>query len=182
MYLHGEEGKKITAKTMLERYGSIHALHNEELAKKAAVTMAATRANDPTIDERMIATRRELYGPNLEKVIAKTRETNEESGRWVDHTKSAEFRSYKSQVMALTRQTYREHKHLINPNNLVFGLTEHQLDHMVSIRYGYDNNVPPEVIASVHNLEVLWHVDNKSKGLLCSQDLETLLEKISRDR
>jgi len=39
----------------------------------------------------------------------------------------------------------------------------YQLDHIVSIKYGFDNNINPEIIGSIYNLRfVTWEV-NRSK-------------------
>lgn len=51
-------------------------------------------------------------------------------------------------------------------------------DHMVSIRYGFDNNISPEIIAHPANCQLLQHNNNVSKGLSCSISIEILLEKI----
>ena len=40
----------------------------------------------------------------------------------------------------------------------------HQIDHMISIAYGFDNNIPPEHLAHTTNLQMLPSRDNQSKG------------------
>jgi len=52
-------------------------------------------------------------------------------------------------------------------------------DHMVSRRYGYDNNIPPEIIGHPANCQFLSHRDNLSKGAGCSLTYEQLLTRIA---
>ena len=79
-----------------------------------------------------------------------------------------EYRRYSRMVHALTAKTYRKYKHQINPNNFKRGLAgvpgAYHLDHIVSIRYGFDNNMLPEQLAVVENLQMLPWAQNISKG------------------
>ncbi|QOQ37538.1 putative head morphogenesis protein [Escherichia phage vB_EcoM_WL-3] len=52
----------------------------------------------------------------------------------------------------------------------------YQLDHKVSIKYGFDNLIPPEIIASVKNLEIITWESNREKSKRNSVDLWDLLE------
>ena len=53
-------------------------------------------------------------------------------------------------------------------------------DHIMSIRYGFDNNVPSWIISHPANLELMRHNDNISKGKKTNITLDELLEKIDR--
>ncbi len=79
-----------------------------------------------------------------------------------------EYRRYSNRVHVLTRKIYEEHHTEINPNNYPRGLAGqagiYHLDHIVSIRYGFDNNIPPEEIAVKENLQMLPWKENISKG------------------
>ena len=51
-------------------------------------------------------------------------------------------------------------------------------DHMISIKYGFENNIDPKIISHPANCQLLRHNDNVSKGFKNSITLEQLLNKI----
>lgn len=79
-----------------------------------------------------------------------------------------EYRRYRNKVSKLTEQTYMMYKNVINPNNLTRTLAGvengYHLDHKISCRYGFDNNILPEEISSLKNLQMLPWRDNIVKG------------------
>lgn len=52
-------------------------------------------------------------------------------------------------------------------------------DHMISIKYGYEHNIPSEHIRHPANCEILLEKDNTSKGGNCSITYQDLLERIN---
>jgi hypothetical protein len=52
-------------------------------------------------------------------------------------------------------------------------------DHMVSVRYGFDNNIDPEIIRHPANCQLMQHNKNSSKHSKCSITLEELIHKIN---
>lgn len=70
------------------------------------------------------------------------------------------LQKYKKKVRALTASTYKQFKHIINPDNLKIGRGNNHLDHKFSIYEGFKNNVPPEVLSSKENLEVIPEKEN----------------------
>lgn len=74
-----------------------------------------------------------------------------------------DYISYKRKVEIITRCNYRKYKWLINPFNLRHGQYEYQIDHIYSVADGFDNNVPPEILASPVNLRMLWWRTNNIK-------------------
>ena len=80
---------------------------------------------------------------------------------------------YEERVDNITHKSWKEHKKLINPNNLKRG-KKFNLDHKFSKYEGFLNNVPPEILGHYSNLEILPESVNKSKGLDCSITLEEL--------
>lgn len=75
---------------------------------------------------------------------------------------------YESECRSLTSKTFKEHSTSINPNNYFIGPTgidgAHHVDHIISVRKGYDNQIPMELIAHKDNLQVLpWEVNVKCK-------------------
>lgn len=79
-----------------------------------------------------------------------------------------EYRRYCNRVHKLSKKIYEQFKHEINPNNYPRGLAGvlgvYHLDHIVSIRYGFDNNLTPEEVARKENLQMLPWKENISKG------------------
>jgi hypothetical protein len=66
---------------------------------------------------------------------------------------------------------YQMSHRLRNPNGL-------HRDHMISISYGWENNIPAEVISHPANCAILFAKDNISKGSGCSITLDQLKERI----
>lgn len=75
-----------------------------------------------------------------------------------------------------SRKTYAQYQDVINPQNFVIGRQQYHLEHKVSRHVGFLLNIPLEYICSLHNLTVLHHLDNSSKGPTCSMLPATLLE------
>jgi hypothetical protein len=87
------------------------------------------------------------------------------------------FEKYRKQVRALTAKTYRNFKSFINPNDLVNGKYDYHIDHKYSVYEGFKNNVDVKIISSKENLQMLYYLDNLSKGVGCSIQLGELLIK-----
>jgi hypothetical protein len=51
-------------------------------------------------------------------------------------------------------------------------------DHIVSVRYGYDNNIDPELISHPANCRLMLHSDNSKKHSKCDMTIDQLIEKI----
>ena len=51
-------------------------------------------------------------------------------------------------------------------------------DHMVSVRYGFDNGIDPMVISHPANCKLLLHSKNVSKGTSCEITIDELLNRI----
>jgi hypothetical protein len=52
-------------------------------------------------------------------------------------------------------------------------------DHMVSIRFGFDNQIPPEIIHHPSNCELVCNNENQSKGKKNSISLDALRQRIN---
>jgi hypothetical protein len=79
--------------------------------------------------------------------------------------KHNEFRKYQSKVHKLTKKIrhliegYDEKKHGISGKKGAY-----QIDHIIDIKYGFDNNIPVEVISDINNLRFIPWEDNLKKG------------------
>ena len=164
--------------TMMERYGAPEPLLSPEIKAKAAQGIKQSYINDPDLAARQVQTRREKYGMNSELVVEKNRKTQIAKGRWVAPEDRDAWGLYRFEVGRLTSKAYKEHKSLINPDDLPVGLKAYHIDHIYSIKRGFENNIAPEIIAHVSNLRMLWYQENISKHVRCDQTIEELMEKI----
>lgn len=64
------------------------------------------------------------------------------------------------------------------PKNKGDNLTGVSRDHMISVRYGFDNNIDPEIISHPANCQLLIHGDNVSKGTSCDLTVFELNDRI----
>ena len=59
----------------------------------------------------------------------------------------------------MSDKVYEENKHIINPDDrprTLAGVEDGwQLDHIIEVRWGFDNNIPVEVLCEVENLRML---------------------------
>ena len=164
-------------KTMLDRYGVEEPTQNEEIRKKAAVGVKQSYINDPTLSTKQLQSKKKKYGDDFADIVSKSRKTQIANGRWVDPAKRTEWAQYKFRVKYLTAKAYKKFKDIINPTDLPIGRCEYQVDHIYSIRHGFENNVDPTIIADIANLRLLWHTENKSKHIRSDYTLEELLIK-----
>jgi hypothetical protein len=164
--------------TLLERYGVEEPTLNADIRAKAAAGVKQSFVNDPLLTKKQTNRKREIYGEDFASIVEKNRITQISNGRWVAPEKRSEWNLYKFKVKQLTAKVYKANKELINPDNLTLGVCVYQIDHIYSIRHGFENNIPYKLIASIHNLRMLWHVDNKSKHIRSDQTIEKLAAKI----
>ena len=78
-----------------------------------------------------------------------------------------QFQHYKNKVYSLTKTNYIQNKGLINPNNYLRTICGvkggYQLDHIVSIKEGFNKSIDPKIIASKENLQMLTWQANRNK-------------------
>jgi hypothetical protein len=85
----------------------------------------------------------------------------------------SELQKYRNKVNSLTEKTFRKHFDLIC--GAFFRGKEYNLDHIYSVRDGFYNNVSPEIISSVINLQLIERSVNLKKSSNSWQTLEELL-------
>ena len=163
--------------TMMERYGVEQPTLNKDIRDKATASLRIAN-KDIDKNKRGIETRRARYGADSELITKKTRDTQIANGRWVSPEKKTDWALYKFKVKQLTAKTYKRHKDLLNPLNLIIGLCDYQVDHIFSIRHGFEYNIPYRIIANINNLQLLWHIDNKSKHIRSDHTIQELIAKI----
>lgn len=93
--------------------------------------------------------------------------SKENHPRYKGETYNREYKDYCNKVMWLTEKTYIENLSEINPNNYPRTLCGvdggYQLDHIYSIKKGFDNKIPAEEISKKENLQMLSWKENREK-------------------
>jgi hypothetical protein len=78
-----------------------------------------------------------------------------------------EFIAYKNRVHFMSNKTYEENKHFLNPHNYPRTLNGvkggYQLDHKISVKRGFMENIPPDELAKIENLCFIPWEDNRAK-------------------
>lgn len=52
-------------------------------------------------------------------------------------------------------------------------------DHLISIKFGFDNQIDPKIMSHPANCQIMIHTNNVKKGKFCSLTIEELLSKIA---
>ena len=110
----------------------------------------------------------------IANISEKAMETKYRLGLAVRPDLKDEYQIYKSNVINMSNKIFRRFGEIVNPD----GVIRYHLDHMVSIRFGFDNNIPPEIISHVSNLCMLEESKNISKGFDCSITIDELYKRI----
>lgn len=101
---------------------------------------------------------------NVLKNINRSYMKTEEYSKSLYKPTTPEYRKYSSKVHRLTRKIYESNIDSINPLRLprtVAGVDDgYQLDHIMPIKYGFYNNIPPEDIAKKENLRIIPWKEN----------------------
>ena len=86
------------------------------------------------------------------------------------HRRSAlekfEFQQWSNEVRQESEKTYRKFKHVLNPNNLPrkkYAEDGYHLDHKISLKEGFEQNISIETMSSLENLQMLTCKENRSK-------------------
>ena len=111
--------------------------------------------NDRTDDEK------EEWKENI-------RNTMEENGHWAPLEEQNEVDVYRNKVWAVTRkQDISTLKNYKKRGNHAYDEDVYHLDHKISVMYGFLNNIEPEIIGDIDNLQMLKWDENISKGSNC---------------
>jgi len=116
------------------------------------------------------------YQLNVETRTAKTKNTNIENGNWISDENRKPFDLYKKKVWRETNKSILKY----NASWLLEGRsrTGNHLDHIYSIYEGFKNNIKPNIIGHLLNLQILDSKINISKGIDSWITIEELNEKI----
>jgi hypothetical protein len=148
--------------------------------RNARAIAAARRKTDGTFTgaDKTTATKRNTIDKNGRDLfdVAAINTAITRFGRCALLAGMPEFERYRRKVMKITNQ--QSLKTLQNyDKRAAYGKSDdpHQLDHRFSIIQGFLQQVSPEIIGHIANLEMLPSRQNNSKGSNCSITLEALL-------
>jgi hypothetical protein len=110
------------------------------------------------------------YYLNMLKSIDRSYMRTEEYANTLRNPNMAAYKKYSGNVHRLTKWTYEKYKNKINPNDYPRTLCGvdggYQLDHIIPIKFGFENNIPPEVLAEKNNLRMLPWKQNLMRNFL----------------
>jgi len=163
-----ENNKLLTPEELKQRYGWMNKLPPKEKSKKVK----------EILDKSLRKWWKEASNSRKEQLYSDRLLTRIKNGTATDPDLITEKEAYYRIVRLLTAETYRKYKEKINPNNLPHGRgnSGYQLDHKFSISQGFKHDIPPKIMASLVNLEMLPSHINNSKNYKCSITKEKLLE------
>lgn len=121
-------------------------------------------AHDPEIQEKLMSA--------LNRVTEKSRQKVEPSMIFFD----VERYIYYLEVWIATESI----EHLIK--NIHLRGPKYHLDHIIPLSYGFTYNIPPQIIGSYFNLQVIPAKENLAKGNNLTEEGEKLLSKIDYDK
>ena len=107
---------------------------------------------------------------NIWKKDKSMEEASKTKWKWVKGKKKPrkywnEYDFYRHDVDTLTN---------LNKHNVINihtrGFQTYHLEHKISCKFGYDNNIPAKHIADISNLEMMWWKDNVLKSTSCKID------------
>ncbi len=92
----------------------------------------------------------------------------------IDKGLKKDFEYYRLVVNRFTQREVYKYK--------IITKKDQHIDHKLSVKFGFDNNIPPFIVGSIHNLEVIDSKLNMSKGSRCSITKEFLFESFYFDK
>ena len=111
---------------------------------------------------------RKYIGKTMDRTnidIATKSRVGELHPRW--NKNKTEFKKYCNKVRLLTERIYKENLNILNPHGLkrtLCGVEDgYQLDHKISVKFGFENNISPEELSKVSNLQLIPWKENRDK-------------------
>jgi len=125
-------------------------------------------------------TLKEKYGDENFNNKEKTKSTRIKNGTQINDSNIKGWLQYKKVVTNKSITNYRNNESVINPDGLIRGMKKYHIDHCFSVKQGYLNNIPIEIISHPCNLQLLYYKHNLEKQDSCSITIEELYEKIRK--
>jgi len=165
-----EEFQNKKSKTMIKRYGVIHAFQDDKFVKIAS----------DTYYERT-GYRNAAHNPKeIRKALRTRRNTNINRGIWISDDQLPLFQLYYKRVWYYTNISakLKYTKDELSNRSLCGVQNGLQLDHKFSIRKGFECSILPYIIGSQCNIELISWEDNRLKNINCSITKKELFENV----
>jgi hypothetical protein len=190
--LQSPELREKVKTTLIKKYGVDHPFKNDSIKRKIINTWLTKYGVDNPFKAQIIKEKIkdiliEKYGVENPGQIydehknEKTKKTKIERGLIIPDEFLSDYKIYSKKVKKITETIYKKYKNILNPYNyerVVNGKKGFQLDHRYSIFEGFLNNVEPEIIGHIENLQMIKWEDNRSKSKKCDIDLIELKNRI----
>ncbi len=173
--------------SMNNHYGVDYPLQSEEVRSAMQQTMMQRygkqfSAQVDYIFEKLKQTNLDRYGveyPLQSQTIQKQKRIKmEDCGKWIPLELLTDFDLYYKRVIYFTNKQSLHTLLNFETRGLAGIEGAHHVDHKVSIKYGFENNIPPYIIGNINNLEMLPWRDNLYKSSNCSITIDALLKLI----
>ena len=181
---NNSDGKSIIKRkeTVIKKYGSIEqynnilflSIKNKQLKKYGVQSYFQT---DEFKNKRKKILK-EKYGNEKFNNPNKTKNTRINNGTQISDEKTDNFNYYKRLTINRTLTIYRNNKQIINPNDLKRSKKGYHIDHKFSIKQGFLNNLPIEIITHPCNLHLIDYKENLMKQDNCYITVNELLNNI----
>jgi len=170
--------------TCIDKYGSLEN-YNIILKNKRKILLQKDFGVDNVfqldyVKNKSKKTKIDKYGDEYWNNKDKTREIRIRNGTQIDDNLIESFLIYKKIIVNRSTTIYRNNVNEINPMNLKRGIKNFHIDHKYSIKQGFLNNVPIEIISHPCNLTMIWWKDNLEKQDKCNITLKELISNILR--
>lgn len=132
------------------------------------------RRNREYLKEKYPDNWQDIYRESLDRY----RQKMEAQGLWTPFSILDDFQKYRSLVLHYTRLSVKMFPGLIE--NLEKRSREFHLDHRYSLKMGFINDIPAEIIGSPVNLEIIPGPENCIKKAKCSISQKNLLQEYKK--
>jgi len=104
----------------------------------------------------------------------KQTDTKVKKGQIVDPKSKTDYELYRRAVWRFSNRSYKMYLFEQKRDR------HNHLDHVLSIVDGFNNNVPPEIMGSIHNLRIIDGKSNRHKSYRSEITVSELLEKFNK--
>lgn len=178
-----QKTKDTIKKTNLEKYGETCYFKTDEFKEKLKGHNIEKygvenyfNSEDYKIKSKEVSLKKYNSEYYLSSELRKQREI--ESGHWISDEDRTEYELYRLNVWRITnKQDLESLKDIDKRGRIDLNPDAYHIDHKFSIREGFEENIPPEIIGSLKNLEMIPGRKNCAKNSKCSISKEELLDE-----
>lgn len=170
----GTVTRKKALETMNIKYGS-HISLTEQYKEKFKETSTKNYGVDHPFKSSIV--KQKISDKNLEvygtihpmknsDILNKSLQTRKNNGhifKWSEEELKS-YERYRRKVVYLSEKSYINNIESINPDSLNRGHLTYHLDHIYPVILGFINNIDAELISDYRNLQILPHLENRSKS------------------